>query len=214
MGSYNYNGSIRKIFPNSIFTGVDVIKGKDVDIVYDGENLSFKPNSFDLSISCECFEHNPHWKKNFLDLIKFTKSKGFILITCATLGRPEHGTSRTDLKSSPGSMKKWDYYKNLSIKDFKNIDLNKYFSSYSIWENKISRDLYFLGKKGFKKDKINFFDEFSNYYIYKNSISVKYNQSIKIIIVNELKYLMQNYLSKIISDKLFRNFWIFIKKLL
>ena len=129
LGSFNYNGSVRQFFPNSIYTGIDVIEGPDVDLIYDGKNFNFNDNSFDLCISCECFEHNPYWKENFINLIKFTKPNGFILITCATLGRPEHGTNRTDLKSSPGSMQKWDYYKNISRKDFEEINLKQYFST-------------------------------------------------------------------------------------
>lgn len=214
LGSFNYNGSIRQFFPGSEYTGVDVINGNDVDIVYDGKNFDFKENTFDLCISCECFEHNPYWKENFLDLIKFTKYDGFVIITCATLGRPEHGTTRTDLHSSPGSMNKWNYYKNLSAKDFKKNNLNKYFSSYCIWENKISRDLYFAGKKKGVENIKNFFNEFSNFYTYKNSIAITHGLPLRIVIINKIKYLMQNYLSKIIGDKLFRDFWIFLKKFL
>lgn len=213
LGSFNYNGSVRQFFLNTHYTGVDVIEGKDVDIVYDGKNLKFKDNSFDLCISCECFEHNPHWRKNFVDLIRFTKPDGFILITCATLGRPEHGTTRTDLKSSPGSMQKWNYYKNISKKDFEKMYLKQYFSTYSIWENKISRDLYFLGiKKGELNQKKDFL-LFSDYLIYKNSLVIKHNESIKKKLIHVFKYLMQNYLSKILSDNFFRKIWIFIKKL-
>jgi SAM-dependent methyltransferase len=212
LGSFNYNGSVRQFFPNSIYTGVDVIEGPDVDLIYDGKNFNFNDNSFDLCISCECFEHNPYWKENFINLIKFTKPNGFILITCATLGRPEHGTNRTDLKSSPGSMQKWDYYKNISRKDFEEINLKQYFSTYSFWENKISRDLYFLGNKIGDKNQIKYLTEFSDKLIYKNSIITKHDQQIKKTMINIFKYLLQNYLSKILSDKFFRNLWIFLKK--
>ena len=71
LGSFNYNGSVRQFFPNSIYTGVDVIEGPNVDLIYDGKNFNFNDNSFDLCISCECFEHNPYWKENFINLIKF-----------------------------------------------------------------------------------------------------------------------------------------------
>lgn len=214
LGSYNYNGTIRDLFSNCKYTGVDVTHGPNVDIVYNGKDLNFNQNEFDISISCECFEHNPFWEKNFIDLINFTKPDGFVLITCATLGRPEHGTLRTDLKSSPGSMLQWNFYKNLTNKDFEKFSLKNYFSDYGIWENKISRDLYFLGIKKGSNLKSKLIEKFSNYVIYKNSIVTKHNEKIKIKIRNLLKYLIQNYLSKFISDNYFRKLWIFIKKLI
>jgi SAM-dependent methyltransferase len=213
LGSYNYNGTIKNFFPNCKYIGVDIVEGPNVDLVYNGKDLNFKQNQFDISISCECFEHNPFWQKNFIDLISFTKPGGFVLITCATLGRPEHGTFRSDLDSSPGSMQKWNFYKNLSKKDFEKLKLNNYFSDYGIWEDKMSRDLYFLGIKKGTVIKFEEIEKFSDYIIYKNSVVIKYNEKFLKKITRLLKYLIQNYLSKIIPDKNFRNLWIFLKKL-
>jgi hypothetical protein len=109
-------------------------------------------------------------------------------------------------------MQKWDYYKNISRKDFEEINLKQYFSTYSFWENKISRDLYFLGNKIGDKNQIKYFTEFSDKLIYKKSIITKHDQQIKKAMINIFKYLLQNYLSKILSDKFFRNLWIFLKK--
>jgi SAM-dependent methyltransferase len=213
LGSYNYNGTIRNFFSNCNYIGVDVAEGPNVDIVYNGKDLNFNHSEFDISISCECFEHNPFWVKNFIDLINFTKPDGFVLITCATLGRPEHGTFRTDLYSSPSSMKKWNFYKNLSKRDFEKLKLKEYFSDYGIWEDKISRDLYFLGIKKGKLSKSQEIEKFSDYIIYQNSLVIKRDERLQKIILRIFKYICQNYLSKLIPDKYFRNLWIFIKKL-
>ena len=117
IGSYNVNGTIRDIFTNQKYTGVDVKKGPCVDIVYDGLNLDIQ-DKFDLSISCECFEHNPFYLENFKKMIELTKNDGVVVFTCASIFRKEHGTTRTTPADSPGSMEKWDYYKNLFKKDF------------------------------------------------------------------------------------------------
>ena len=68
----------------------------------------------DLCISCECFEHNPFYLKNFHEMINYTNSNGVVLFTCATIGRHEHGTTATNPEHSPASAKKFDYYKILS----------------------------------------------------------------------------------------------------
>ena len=147
IGSYNVNGTIRDIFVNQKHTGVDVKQGPCVDIVYDGLNLHIK-DKFDLSISCECFEHNPYYLENFKKMIKLTKDDGVVVFTCASILRKEHGTTRTTFADSPGSMEKWDYYKNLFKKDFtKKIDMNKTFYKYQFYYNLFSDDLYFIGIK-------------------------------------------------------------------
>lgn len=41
-----------------------------------------------------------------------------MLISCATTGRLEHGTTRTNPDASPfTSAHKWEYYKNLTVAD-------------------------------------------------------------------------------------------------
>jgi len=147
IGSYNVNGTIRDIFVNQSYVGVDVKKGPCVDIIYDGLNLDIK-EKFDLSISCECFEHNPYYLENFKKMIELTKNNGVVVFTCASLFRKEHGTTRTTSADSPGSMEKWDYYKNLFKKDFeKKLDMNKIFYKYQFYYNLFSDDLYFIGIK-------------------------------------------------------------------
>ena len=147
IGSYNVNGTIRDIFVNQRYVGIDVKSGPCVDIVYDGLNLDIQ-EKFDLSISCECFEHNPYYLENFKKMIELTKNDGVVVFTCASLFRKEHGTTRTTSEDSPGSMEKWDYYKNLFKKDFeKKIDMSKIFYKYQFYYNLFSDDLYFIGIK-------------------------------------------------------------------
>jgi hypothetical protein len=73
------------------------------------------------------------------------KHGGIYLFTCASDGRPEHGTSRTDGWASPFTN---DYYMNLNEVIVKtNLPLDKMFSKYEINTNHNSCDLYFWGIK-------------------------------------------------------------------
>jgi SAM-dependent methyltransferase len=178
IGSYNVNGTIRDIFNNSKkFIGVDVINGPCVDIIYDGINLNIT-DYFDLSISCECFEHNPYYLENFKKMIELTKNDGVVAFTCASIFRNEHGTTRTTSLDSPGSMIKWDYYKNLFKRDFIKFDLNKFFYKYQFYYNLSSHDLYFLGIKN--KNFLFEFKLFNNEMFKKNKIS-KYPVSLSLV---------------------------------
>jgi hypothetical protein len=148
VGSLDINGSVRQFFTSCTYIGIDVGEGKGVDEVAEGQAYNGKVNSFDTIISCECFEHNPHWVDTFNNMIRMTKKGGLIVMTCATTGRPEHGTTRTKPKDSPLTIGKgWDYYQNLTEDDFtKSIDLSK-FSTYEFTVNDTAKDLYFYGIK-------------------------------------------------------------------
>ena len=156
IGSYEVNASIRDIFKGANYLGIDLLKGPGVDLVMNGENIRKLNKKFDIIISSECFEHAFNWKKIFFAMIDCVKDNGYIIMTCASTGRIEHGTERSDfyhtaihkskIKSSPGTND--DYYKNLNKKDFfKNFDISKIFEKYFFFYNIHSFDLYFAGQK-------------------------------------------------------------------
>ena len=147
VGSLDINGSVRTFFEDCDYTGIDVGEGNGVDVVCEGQNFPGEPDCYDVVISCECFEHNPYWVETFENMYRMCKPTGLIVMTCATTGRKEHGTSRTSPNKSPLTVANgWDYYKNLTEEDFRNnINFDETFSKYEFSENKISSDLYFFG---------------------------------------------------------------------
>ena len=150
IGSLNINGSVRMLFERCHYTGIDVGEGPGVDIVCPGQLYNAPDKTYDVVLSAECFEHNPSWLETFQNMIRMCKSSGLVLFTCATYGRPEHGTTRSTPNCSPLTVDlQWDYYKNLGIIDFiEVIDFNKHFSIYQFESRNISpQDLYFAGFK-------------------------------------------------------------------
>lgn len=149
IGSYNVNGSIRPFFPGSAYVGVDIIAGPDVDVVCPGEDIEDPDDTYDLTVSCECFEHNPKWLETFVNMHRMTKPGGVVLFTCATTGRLEHGTKRTLPTSSPGNQEVgWNYYRNLTERDFRShLPFAELFNEYVFVTNTASQDLYFIGRK-------------------------------------------------------------------
>lgn len=148
VGSLNINGTVRDQFVAGEYIGVDVGEGRGVDVVISGHEY-YSEDPFDCCISCECFEHNPHWKETFLNMVRLCRSGGLIVFTCATIGRPEHGTERTTPQDSPLTIAKgWHYYKNLTAEDFTSkIDFSKLFTEWVFDDNKQACDLYFYGIK-------------------------------------------------------------------
>jgi SAM-dependent methyltransferase len=147
IGSLNINGTARDFFDNSVYTGIDIGLGSGVDVIARGESFDVPDDSFDVVLSCECFEHNPAWRETFINMTRLCKPQGLLFFTCATNGRSEHGTSEQSPSSSPLTIsEKSNYYKNLNEMDFSSwINLDDYFSEYQFSVNRESQDLYFYG---------------------------------------------------------------------
>jgi len=145
VGSLNINGTLRDFFSKCDYTGIDVGEGEGVDIVCEGQKYEGPDNSFDVCASAECFEHNPYWIATFSNMIRLCKPGGLVVMTCATTGRSEHGTRRTSPNDSPLTLN-WDYYKNLTEKDFTtNFAINDIFSDYKFSVDAKHKDLFFWG---------------------------------------------------------------------
>ena len=131
IGSHQVGPSqkIRKYLKDHNYIGIDLIKGPGVDVVMNGEDIHKFNYKFDIIVSGECFEHAVNWKKIFSEMIKNTTDQGFIILTIASRGRIEHGTSRSGSADSPGTSD--DYYLNLTKKHFfNNFDIKKIFKEY------------------------------------------------------------------------------------
>ena len=176
VGSGDINGNNRFLFENCQYDGNDVIEAPNVTIVSKTKDLPYENNTFDTIISTECFEHDPTYKESILKIYDLLKPGGLFLFTCASTGRPEHGTRRTTPNDSYGTIGNLDdmsdYYKNLTVKDLnKVLPLNTSFSSWNTYFNRQSADLYFVG---IKKDKSNIgiLKKYNEQYVVNTSSSI------------------------------------------
>jgi len=82
-------------------------------------------------------------------MVEITRPRGLVAMTCASRGRPEHGTSRTIAADSPGTQfRGLDYYRNLQERDFQRVfDLPALFSAWRFYYLPTHFDLYFVGVK-------------------------------------------------------------------
>jgi SAM-dependent methyltransferase len=153
IGSFDINGNNQYLFDTqSLYLGVDVALGRNVDIVCPAYALGLPDSTFDVIVSTECLEHDWHWAETLRNAIRMLRPGGLLLITCATTGRPEHGTRRTTPQDAPLLSTvddAWaDYYRNLTEEDIRAaIDIPDSFQlvEFSIGEE--THDLYFFGVK-------------------------------------------------------------------
>lgn len=147
IGAYDVNGSIRRVLGSaSEHVGVDLTRGPGVDLVAYGHEVDHPDGMYDLAVSGECFEHDPHWRETFANMVRVTRPGGLVVVTCASHGRPEHGTRRSDVTDSPGTQFEGvDYYRNVVSADFDTLSLDSEFSEWRFWYMPTTFDLYFAG---------------------------------------------------------------------
>ena len=145
VGSLDINGNNRHLFFNPIYTGIDIIAGKNVDIVCPIHEYA-TDERYDVVISSEMLEHDCHYVDSLNKCYELLKSGGMMLISCAADGRPEHGTISTTPADSPATT---EYYMNLSIEKFTSaLQPSTKFSEYYIKQTTdFPQDLYFYGIK-------------------------------------------------------------------
>jgi SAM-dependent methyltransferase len=114
MGSLDVNGSLKDMFEDSNYTGIDIHPGKNVDIISKVHEFT-NPNLADTIVSGEMLEHDRHWVSSLNRMFQLLKPGGLMVISAAGPARAEHGTRR----SGNNEQNMWgtdpDYYRNISF---------------------------------------------------------------------------------------------------
>jgi hypothetical protein len=151
VGSCDNNGNNRYLFEDCIYTGLDIAEGPNVDVV-SPIHLFETSNLYGVVISTECLEHDMHYEASLTKMVDLLKPEGLLVLTCATTGRPEHGTRRTSGRKDSLTASQdgpWsDYYRNLTEADIRSVlDIDLLFSDYKFTVETRHKDLYFWGVK-------------------------------------------------------------------
>jgi len=143
VGSHSLNGSPRKYWRFCRWTGVDISKGKGVDIVGKFSEIQFD-KWYQVVVSTEMLEHDNEWDISLKKMYDLLQPGGLMIITCAGPHRIEHGTTRTTPQWSPDTT---DFYRNISIEDFKSVLPESMFENYVLMYARGQNDLQFYGTK-------------------------------------------------------------------
>lgn len=153
VGGGDINGNNRHYFTQCEYQANDVVTAPNVTIVCKTSALDFPDQTFDVIISSECFEHDMEYQASMQNIVRMLKPGGLFVFTCASTGRPEHGTLRTSPIHSfttRASNEEWkNYYKNLTAENVDAaIPCKSIFGRFAFYYNARSFDLYFMGIKG------------------------------------------------------------------
>lgn len=88
VGSLDVNGSLRDAAPlGALYVGADLGPGPGVDVVLPGPGaLPFRADSFDAVVSTSCFEHDPAFWATFAEIVRVTRSGGYIYVNAPSNG--------------------------------------------------------------------------------------------------------------------------------
>lgn len=129
-GSYDVNGSLKPIFKDHNYIGIDMSEGPNVDIVCTNDKTPFEDNSVDIVVSSSNFEHDDFFWMTFLEMCRIVKPGGLIYINAPSSG-PYHahpGDSWRFYADSWKALAKW------AIKNNYNIEiLRSYIDKSEIW---------------------------------------------------------------------------------
>lgn len=129
IGSLDINGNNRGLFTTCEYIGVDVVKGKNVDVVSIAHELDFKDETFDVVLSTNALEHDMYYPFTIKKMFNLTKPNGLLFFTAAHSWK-EHGTIK-NAKNASGTTqmgKAWaNYYKNITQDDIEIVlDKNQF----------------------------------------------------------------------------------------
>lgn len=146
VGSLDINGSNKRFFTTwfskPVYEGIDIIEGKNVDIVGEAHLILPAIKNHWVVISTECLEHDQYWEDTMKAMYNNLIPGGLLLITAGGDGREEHGTTEHHPWCSPATN---DYYRNISNVMFDTVLPPKLFTTYFLTQN--NGDLQFYGIK-------------------------------------------------------------------
>ena len=114
IGSRNINGTIRDLFPNAKWIGLDRMPGPLVDVLVDAVDY-VPPDKVDMVICCEVLEHAENWEQVLRKGVSWLKPGGWMIITCAGFGRPPHSVI---VEGTPGPE---EHYANLTCQQIEDV---------------------------------------------------------------------------------------------
>ena len=135
--------NIRQFIPQECkYTGIDMIGGKNVDLVLNGHDLleHFGPDRFDLIVCFDTFEHDDKFWETWDNMVKVLKPLGYIV-----LGAPSR---RTPLHEHPNDY--WRFmepsFRDIFFKDFQDVYIKVFYPIESN-DNEIENAIYGWGQK-------------------------------------------------------------------
>jgi SAM-dependent methyltransferase len=105
-GSRDVNGSVRPLFGDAIYLGVDLVEGSGVDIVADAKTFR-SDMRYDVVVCTNVFEHEKNWRDIVYSAWLALRKDGIFIVTTVRDPFPHHS------KVDGGGLRPHEYYGNI-----------------------------------------------------------------------------------------------------
>lgn len=106
-GSRDINGTVRGLFPDADYTGVDIAPGAGVDVIADA--ATWDTPGYDVVVCCEVLEHASKGGEIMAAARRALGDGGTVIVTCATDPRAPHSAS------DGGPLQPDEFYRNVPL---------------------------------------------------------------------------------------------------
>lgn len=131
LGGRYINGGVRELFDRAgEYVSVDIVDGKDVDIVADAADLDLG-RDFDVVVSTELLEHTPRAAEIVAAACRHLKTGGVFLMTCAGPGRAPHSAA------GKATLEPGEWYRNVEPAE---LDEWLQWAGFEEWEIEVLED--------------------------------------------------------------------------
>ena len=124
VGSRTINGSVRELFEDCEYIGLDLGPGPGVDVVCLAGTYDAPTGSFDVVCSSSCFEHDMFFPMTLQNMVRLLRPGGLMVWTCGSWECAEHGTCAHGSDDSPVTVTipTWcNWYHGVTIEDIRRI---------------------------------------------------------------------------------------------
>jgi len=90
VGSMDINGSVRDLFKEGTYIGLDMRPGKNVDVVAHGDNIPFPDAYFDNVLYLDTMEHDSNFWMTIPEMKRVLRPGGTFVIAVPGFGFPRH----------------------------------------------------------------------------------------------------------------------------
>lgn len=92
VGALDVNGNMRECFKHQTYTGLDMMRGPNVDVVLNAHHLSslYLPGSIDAVVCCDVFEHDDQFWRTLDEIYAVLHRGGLFICSVPTMNFPNY----------------------------------------------------------------------------------------------------------------------------
>lgn len=139
LGARDVNGSVRALFSDAAYTGVDVCSGPGVDVVADAAEY-VADGAVDTVVCTSVLEHTPRAREIVANAYRVLEPGGVLILTTVTDPFPPHSAIDGSLTLAPG-----EYYRNVVREEL--VGWLAPFAEIWLEHSRLNGDIFAWGRK-------------------------------------------------------------------